>query len=226
MGMFQKGLDKAHARQKKSVIEEAGKAGATVVDVVEMGNEETSAAESAIGSTLKSLFGGKVSRDYVQLFRLTTAGINHIYVQPYDGISPVPGEHHAQIAGSWRSPLILEKRLLGGGKWKADDTELAAELSKDKSLKRVTSQLKWEWATGTTKIKLPWAVQIRAVPNGSSHLVMKAGRYGGFTSYKVGVQAFAALCQQFGASGSSASQPTQSFITDTEFAPVFEQVLL
>lgn len=225
--MFQKAIEKAHEGQKKALIEEATSSGATVAQVVEFGGDD-SAAPAVVGGALKSLFGGKVDSDFAQVFQLTTGGLEHLYIQPYEGVMAVPGEHHARIPGALPRPVVFAKALFGGGKWKTgEDKDLAKRLAGHPPLKSMTKALKWTWAAGTTEIKLPWTVQIRPLQDGSSHIVMKAGRYGGFTTYKVGFWVFVQLCEQLKGVLAQGAQPVseQDFIEGAQFGPVFTQFL-
>ncbi len=87
MGFLDKGVDKARARQKASILEEAAAAGSQVVEVAN--SEDGSTAASVVGGILTSLVGGTVEHDSFQIFVLKTKDLSHIYVQPYDGLEAV-----------------------------------------------------------------------------------------------------------------------------------------
>lgn len=79
--------------------------------------------------------------------------------------------------------------------WKSlSDQEFEKSFNNHQSVKPVTKRIEWSWKSGFTSIDFKWTVQIRPVDEKSMHLVMKAGRYGGFTSYKVGLDVFVLLC--------------------------------
>ena len=93
MGFFDSGTAKSRARQRTSMIEEAAAAGCQVLEIVDSADAAT--ATSVVAGTLKVLVGGRVTTDFHQVVVLRTGPLTHAYVQPYQGIQPQPGEHHA-----------------------------------------------------------------------------------------------------------------------------------
>jgi hypothetical protein len=190
MGLFDQGIVKAYENQKKGMLKEAEKAGAAVVGFTQF-PEEGDAGEGATGRSLKSaaksIFGGKMATDAFQILELETAGVRHVFVQPYSGIHALPGEHHVALPGSVPAPVILAKGgLFGGKKWRGPDEAVARRFNECGPLKKVVKKCKWDWYVGTAKIDLDWTVQIRSLGDGHVHVVLKNGRYGGFTTYGVG----------------------------------------
>ncbi len=195
MGLFDSGVRKGRERQKNGVLAEAQKSGSQVVDVLELSDEVE--ASQVLGGSLKMLFGGDLSSDGVQIFHLQRGGWSHVYVQPYDGMYPLPGEHHAVLTGSLPAPAVLEAPgglFRGGARWESPaEPRLAESLNTNAALQAQVKGLPWEWGMGTGVIKLKWALQFRSLGDGATHLVMRAGRFGGVTTYGVGVAMFVAL---------------------------------
>ncbi|NMB73940.1 MAG: hypothetical protein GYA21_02285 [Myxococcales bacterium] len=195
MGLFGKGQEKMLARQKESILDEAQKAGVTVEDVFEIHPDDASRGK-LIGDTLKSLLGGRLRADAILVFKLRTGELTRAYFQPFATITALPGEHHALLRGCLKNPVALQRGFFGGLKWFAgEDRELSKRLAKERDLKKAAKKLKWEWPVGASVAKLDWTVQAKASGQGNTHLVLKAGRYGGFTAYKVGLAQFGRLCE-------------------------------
>lgn len=204
MGFFDSGARKARERQLESLRKEAAAAGSTITNVTEEVTEK-----SGVRGALVSMFGGTHDIDAIQLIELATHGISHAYVQPYDGTSALPGEHHATLPGSIPAPAILHaKKLFRGSRWESIDEGFAAQLTRAFG----GFDIAWEWKSGFTVIELPWAFQLRASSPTTTELVLRAGRYGGLTTYEVGFKTFARAL-------SVASQLTSP-------APVAEQAFL
>ncbi len=224
MGFFDKGADKARARQKDSVLEEAAAAGSQLVEIVD--SSEQASAGSIVGSILKSYVGGRVKHDTFQVFVFRNKELTHLYVQPWEGLVPQPGEHHVRLEGTLPSPAVLRKKFLGRLKWETEGANdaLLTQLHQNAGLGSAVKALKWDWKAGLTEIELSWAVQVRSLGGGQSHLVMQAGRYGGFTSYKVGFAPFIRLVSAVRSTlGPTADLATQQFVEPSVYASVFEQ---
>ncbi len=225
MGIIDKGLEKAHERQRQSLISEAQRAGCTVLSIQESGDREK-AEGAAVGTSLKAIFGGRVGADTVQVMLLETMGMKHLYVQPFSGVSPIPGEHHAVLGGSL--PAVIE---LGPGgfspEWKSPDKELSKALNKSfPVLKAAAKKCEFEWAVGFGTVKLEWAIQVASMGDGRSHMVMQAGRYGGVTTYEVGFSHFMRMYNELSGSMRPERFPTQGFMHPVSFGAVFEQLVL
>lgn len=225
MGIIDRGLEKAHERQRQSLITEAQRAGCTILSIQESGDQEK-AEGAAVGTSLKAIFGGKVGTDTVQVMLLETMGMKHLYVQPYSGVSPLPGEHHAVLGGSL--PAVLE--LTPGGfspEWKSPDKELSKALNKSfPVLKAAAKKCQFEWAVGFGTVKLEWAIQVASLGDGRSHMVMQAGRYGGLTTYEVGFSHFMRMYNELSGAMRPERFPRQGFAHPVSFAAVFEQMVL
>jgi hypothetical protein len=225
MGLFDKSLAKGHANQKKGLLAEAEKAGCAVVGVTQIPEEvpREGAAGKALSSAVKSIFGGSSSFDTLQLYQLETKGVAHVYVQPYSGVTVLPGEHHVLVPGGVAAPVAYVKGgLLGGKKWRSSDEAVAAAFKGHRALAKVAKKCKWEWHVGMSKIELEWTVQVRSLGGGTAHVVLKSGRYGGLTTYAVG---FAHLWALLG--------PLQELLTaggadmqEHAYPPAFEELCL
>lgn len=181
---------KAIERQQKSIEEEIQKAGLQLTKSELFIQEEAKLAGEVVDA-MKLLFtGGKIRSNAHQEFQFTGNGQKFMYFQPYSGVNPMPGEYHTILKANANSPFIYKKALFGG-KWHSGNAQLEKELNSNKELKKVTKKVKWQWMAGTARFKLDWIVKVEPLDNGILHLVMVPGRYGGLTTYKVGVSVFA-----------------------------------
>lgn len=159
---------------KLAVLREAAAAGAQLKSVTDV----ILGRNSAVSGAVTALFGGSLSVDAFQCFHLETSGVSHLYVQPYSGMYPLPGEHHAWLQGTlrgpaeWQSGLFLER-------WQSPDPATADALSRNPALVAAARSGKWEWRIGRGEINYAWFIQTRPFRGGLTHFAMKAtGRAG------------------------------------------------
>ncbi len=74
---------------------------------------------------------------------------------------------------------------------------------------------------GAGKIEIEWGAQLRSVGDGRTHLTMKAGRYGGFTTYHVGMEQWTRLMLAMIASLPDQAHPAQRFEYEPDYASAF-----
>ena len=200
MSFLESRAHQARNRQLNALIKEARSAGATMLSNDDEINASTATVAGATAGALKGLFGGKLNIDVLFVLRLQTNGWQHVFVQPFSGTTPLPGEHYGLLTGSSATPAILRR----GGllrSWQWDPTagaELAHYLTQLPGLGAVARNMSWEWPMGFGAVELEWTAQIRALGDGSSQLVMQSGRYGGLTTYGVGFQQWLRLAGQLG----------------------------
>jgi hypothetical protein len=221
MGRFIKGIEKLLEAQKKSIEEEAERSGVEIVSFEEVvpSGDKTS---GALKSTLKLLFGGKAKTTVFQTYQLKRGDLTATLYQPYEGLSTLAGEFHALIDSTFDSPFSLVKGSLFGVKW-ISENNFEDLLKSDKNLMKAAKSLKWVWAAGFTKITHKWAVQITNVGNSHSHVVHQGARYGGFTTYHVGINQyfnFLEALTQSPRKSSSDPQP-QNPHNSTQFGKIF-----
>lgn len=213
MGLFSGRGEAAHRRQREALVAEAAKAGSTVTDVVEVGATDTT---RVLSNTWSSLFGGTHVIDAVQVLSLRTGASVQHYVQPYAGIQAMPGEHHVLLAGALPAPACLQ-RVGGAGRWTSPDPGLAGYLEQNLAVRAAVRDVAWDWKAGFGVIELPWTVQVRSNGDGRTHLVVAAGRYGGFTTYDVGFGPFGAIARTLQGILGPATAP-QSFLAPSAWA--------
>lgn len=229
MGLLDRGIEKAYENQKKGILKEAEKAGCAVVGLTQFPEEGAGEGATArsLKSAAKSIFGGKMATDAFQIFELETAGVRHVFVQPYSGINALPGEHHAILPGTTAAPVIFAKGgFFGGKKWRGPDERVAARFSACAPLTKLAKKSKWDWHVGTAQIDLEWTVQVRSVGDGRVHLVLQNGRYGGFTTYGVGFSHFLALGGALPAALDTGDGPFQELVQPTAFERLALSALL
>lgn len=192
VGLLSTGLAKAYERQRNAIYEEAAALGSQVIGFEE--HAEGASAGRLLGDALKDKllpFGGSMRVDGIQIFGFQTAGVQHLYVQPWSQMHALPGEHHAWLPGAYRSPVVHQRGVVMGMSWNAGgDAELAQWLGAQAALMQVVKGCKKDWKAGTKTFDLEWTVQLLSLGDGRSHLIMQAGRYGGLTSYRVGIGHF------------------------------------
>lgn len=217
-------LQSARQRQKGSILNEAKEASTNIIEVTDYSPESDSL--SAISSSLKSILGGKLKVDCIHVYRMQKDGFEHFFIQPFSGLNPIPGEHHAIVEGNFRYPLALTRTKLGGSNWYTEDDDLKQRLNNDPALKQIVDQVKWEWAIGFGTVKLDWTIQMCPHMDGKSHLVLAAGRYGGVTTFHVGIQTFLSLSQYFANilhRGNQAER--QDFLLEPPYADLIRSIL-
>lgn len=182
-------MEKNHQRQQEGIDQEMTDAN------VEQWSYSDYHAESddngLIGNVINFLSNDTYQPDYWQVYNAeTNHGYYHVYVQPYDGKALLPGEHHILLEGSIPNPVWLENGsgIFSSPKWRGDDKNFALRLNKkENKLKEAVKKIKFDWPIGTTKISHPWAIQCYNYNDHYVKIEVKAGRYGGMKSYKVGI---------------------------------------
>ena len=200
MGFLDNKASKAHQRQQAAVIAEATSAGLVLLEQHELSGEDL-ARRAVVSTALKAFIGGRLAPDTLQIFVFGAGDRRGIYVQPYSGLTPLPGEHIVALPGTLPAPAALtDEAIFGGPSWQTGpDKVLAKRLNKGSpGLRSVAKRTRFEWATGLTKIRLAWAVQVVSMGDGRSLVAMQTGRYGGITTYGVGFAQLASLCQALG----------------------------
>lgn len=146
-----------------------------------------------------SMLGGSTQPTRLRLYELTLDQHRAIFVRPFAGAIMHPAEIHAILPGAPRSAVA---RTIDG--WVGDAKELATDAELAAALK------KFSWRLQTHLVfQLPWALQIRALGDGTSQLVMSSGTYSGLFSVTYGLAVFqqvAAHVARILAGGSAAAQ--------------------
>lgn len=215
MGLLSNGIEKARVRQRDAIIEEGRRCGTLLTSMVVAGDDPSSAG--VLGAMAKVFVGGTMSADDVQIFSFDTQGFSHTFIQPYDGMNPMPGLHRATLPGSVPFPAILKAKSFGRSAWCDADSQNIDALNAQSMLAMVTSKLEWKWRAGTTEISLPWTVQMRPTGGGTTEVALRSGRYGGFTTFGVGIRQFVTLCGSIHSLTSPTVVPGAPFIIDTGF---------
>ncbi len=223
MGLLEKNAGKAHDRQRESLVEEATEAGGRLVAFEEAG---VGGGKGVLSGALKSIVGGRMSVDHVQTLTFETKGRTHVFFQPYAGVAAMPGEHFAILDGALPAAVAFESGIFSNS-WSAPaDKAVAKALDANANLKRVAKKSKFEWALGMGKIELEWAIQIAGLGDGRSLVVLQTGRYGGFTTYKVGFAHFAALLDAITPVLDTSSRARHAPVHPCAYEPLFRAVVL
>lgn len=203
------------ARQKLLVLSEAQSLGLTITSVADLGPNTT--VNSTVGGAMTALLGGTLHADTVQVFVFATQAAHHVYVQPFDGMWPMPGEHHMWLPGVWPSTTALGEHL----PWTAYKDPAHTKLLKQRFGPLVKS-LQWNWSVGLGKAEYPWQLQTRAAGSGYTHLTMAAlGGGAGAVEQRVGVAEFHRVAQAIG--GALVADPQlaeQQFMFPAQYSAV------
>lgn len=184
----------AASRQKLTILGEATRAQLPVIACADVQGEAT--LGGAVGGSLKALFGGSMQSTGLQIFAFQSGDWIHTYVQPYDGMYAMPGEHHMWIPGAWSSPTVHKHDTWGAG-WEAGgDKELVKYISSAPGLKAALSNTTWEWKLGMGEFKYAWSLQTRPVTNGYTHVAMQATGEQNTMTHEVGLVQFQQLVAQ------------------------------
>ena len=219
MALFGSGLTKSMKRQRKAVEAEILAAGLVLDGVEEIVSEKAGGIGSTVSGLVSATLGGSLHDEAHQVYAMEGVAGAHVFVLPYSSTLVLPGEHRAVVEGAapasfkvvqpwlgnpgnlrlllllgmftcgtffllvfafgWRSPKVV-----------SDDAAMQARLRADPRMRKALSGLKFQWGVGLGVIELDWAVQVRPLGNGRSEVVMATGRYGGLTTYKVGMKKF------------------------------------
>jgi hypothetical protein len=101
---------------------------------------------------------------------------NLLYVQPYQLHDALVGEMHVLLGGGLPQPIALCRAAFWRKKWAtAEDKSLLARLEGHAPLREATKRLAWTRHGTMGSIELDWTVQLAALGDGTSHLVVQTG---------------------------------------------------
>ncbi len=166
--------------QKLSIMKEAEQAGARVLCSWEEGQYEH--RETSV--RWQALTRGGLAVSSRQIYVLETAGVRHLYVQPFSGDARLPGTHHFWIHGALRTPMLYDESTKSF--FNGDDHNLAGWLG-TQPIAQVVREIDWEWMiTGRTRAVDPVVLQVRA-GRGVGHVAIRAfGTSGALNSSGLG----------------------------------------
>lgn len=213
-----------YAKRRDKIAAEASGAGARFFAYEESGG--TSAGALVTHALRAKLPFVDKAVDGVQVFGFETQGVRHLYVQPWSGVETLPGEHHAWLHGSLRSPLAYARGLVPGYRWVAGgDEALTSWLATQGGVHACASACATKWRSGQGT-RIDCTVQLRSLGDGRSHLVQHAGHHGGLLGEEVGVRTFLELGRAFAAVLPRAAEPAATFLHPVAYTEVFHRCLL
>jgi hypothetical protein len=133
-----------------------------------------------------STFGGDSTVSRVHVSRLVFRDVPAIFVRSFAGAIMHPGEIHTTVRGSLPDAVVFER----GGKWRGP----AERLSSSAELAAAIKKFSWELRTHLV-MNLSWAVQLRPLGDGTSHLAFSSGTYPGLFSVGYGVALYRRLLE-------------------------------
>lgn len=197
--IFNQGMDFAYDRRIDQIKAECKAQNIELLDVKSITLQDVNAVKATIGSTVTSFIGGKAGYDLLQIYTMRYRGELQYFIQPFGGLTALPGQHFKVIPGSLRHPVqygIKRKKSFSDGmyelimdsipvislkkirvcEWLCEVDSEAANL---KNLKLpLLKELSHVWQTGTTLINLDWTLQACAVNKDFTLVSMQTGRYG------------------------------------------------
>ena len=212
--IFNQSIDTSHERRVEQITTECRGQGIELLDVKNVPLRDVSAVKSSIGSTVTSLVGGKAQYDFLQIYTMRQGNELQYYLQPFSGLTPLPGQHFKVISGSLKYPIqygVKKKKSFTEGLYELfmDSIpfvklkkirvcewicEADSEKANLKSIKLpVFKEISNVWENGTTLINLEWTLQACAIDKAHTLLSMQTGRYGAL-SEKSGLNQFKQFC--------------------------------
>lgn len=218
---FGQSIDTAHERRIEQLRKECQNEGAELINVETISLQEVNSIKASLGSAITSLVGGKAAYDYLQLYTIRRNNQIQCYLQPFSGLTVLPGQHFMVIPASLRNPIqyrIKKKQsfkeslyqtyinripfFVGKNirvcEWLCIDSTEQNKLKGSKP--RFLRELSHVWQDGLTKIELDWTFQANAINHEFSLISMQSARYG-LLSEKCGLNQFRQVCSfvsQFG----------------------------
>lgn len=228
MGFLDASTRRGQEKQGQAIVQEARKAGSRLIGRQEGGSRKGGGKTLGVALQAASI-GGCVAADAWQFFRFRSrsGSLEHFLAQPYAGAFPLPGEHHGILPGSLPFPIVLEPGFLSPS-WKTPGRPRFAErLGRDARLKGAAGQVAFRSNVGQGEISLDWAVQLLSRGDGTSRLVLQAGRYGGLSlTYGVGFSVFLSLVRALKPLLEDAVHPAHRPVHPIAFGEAFESMAL
>lgn len=99
-----------------------------------------------------------------------------MFAQPYQAGNSLVGEYHLRMSGALPQPIAFCRASFFRKKWTtAEDRALLGVLESSAELRAATKRLCWSKHTSRGEIVLDWKVQLAALGDGTSQLVVQAG---------------------------------------------------
>ena len=177
------------------MTKELSECGGTLLQADTLVEGTESVKEVLSQATRLALLGSaKTQCTTLQLYQLLVEGLPTIYVQPQQGSTDLlPGEFHTRFVGNLRSPACFYRKSLLSKRWAAaEDLETEQHLNSSAPLKKATGAMKWRTNNAASYIDLDWTIQLRALGDGTSHLVVQSAGFGRI-GWRAGVTEFAAI---------------------------------
>lgn len=212
--IFSQGMDTAYQRRIEQITAECKSQNIEFVDVKGLVLREVNEVKSTFGSAVTSFVGGNAQYEYLQIYTMRQGSNLQYFLQPFSGLTALPGQHFRVIPGSLKYPIqygIKKKKsfsdhlyeysmahIPGLNLKKIRACEFLSEAeSETLNLKRqklpLLKEVSHVWQNGTTLINLDWTFQACAINQDLTLVSMQTGRYGIF-SEKSGLSQFNKFC--------------------------------
>lgn len=196
---FSESIEVSHERRIEQLRAECNSEKIQFVNVQSISLQEVSSAKASLGSTVTSLVGGKAEYDFLQIYTFSQNGQTQYFLQPFSGLTALPGQHFMVIPVSLKNPIqyrikkkqsfkesiyqdfmnripLISDKKIRVCEWLCVDSEVQKNL---KVLKLpILRGISHVWQNGLTKIELGWTFQASAINKDVTLVSMQTGRYG------------------------------------------------
>ncbi len=168
--------DRQRERLRAAVARQAAASGVTVRSFEEVALGELGVTDVA-GQVLRAAVLGSApaKTTSVDVFWFEGTFGAFMLAQPYQGGDPLVGEYHARLVGGLPQAVAFCRASFFRKKWATEDGALGHVLEGSPVLRGAVKQLAWARHGTYGKIELDWTVQLAALGDGTSHLVVQAG---------------------------------------------------
>jgi hypothetical protein len=191
---------RVESKSQKILLKEATKLG---LSPQALGAIDLADKQAGVLHTLAiSVLGGGSTPTKILRYQLSVDGRPTVFVRPFAGGIMHPAEVHAIISGAPAEAVALT----ADGQWLGD----ADALRRHEGLQAALKKFSWRLQTHVM-FSLPWALQVRSLGGGKSHLVMKSGSYTGLFSVTYGLAHFKVIAAAVEQALASGHAPEQQF---------------
>jgi hypothetical protein len=169
--------DRLLARHRDAVASHAAALGVTIQSAEQIPLGQHGAGDQAKQILKMAVLGSAPTKPTsVDAYWIEGPVGSFLFAQPFQHSDALTGEYHLLLSGGLPQPVALCRASFFRKKWTtAEDRALLAALEASKPLAAAIKKLCWSKHTTFGEIDLDWTVQLSALGDGTSHLVVQAG---------------------------------------------------
>ncbi|MCU0693677.1 MAG: hypothetical protein MUF54_19995 [Polyangiaceae bacterium] len=215
---------RARTLQKLSILREARESGAVLRGVLDVNGDMPVPPDTPCSA--RAAFPAPLHGSAAQLFHFETAGLIHLYVQPFAHANPVPGEHHVQVAGGLCASVgYMNQRGLGKRWLTLQQQPAPVRFSQSRAVRDAMSAARWKWRVGMGAFAMEWLVQARPAGPGVVHVCMMATGETRISAHQIGIQDVARIVNALAPLMDDAAPAVeQPFVCPVSFGNLLGQV--